>query len=247
MIIIPAIDLKDGQCVRLRQGEMEKATIFSNDPLTTAEHWLTEGARRLHIVDLNGAFSGNPVNHEVVEAIAHQFPQLPIQIGGGIRDMATIERYLTAGVRWVILGTAAIKNPQLVKEACREFEGRIIVGIDARKGLVATEGWAETLAIEAIELGKELQDYGVNAFVYTDIARDGMMQGVNIEATLALAQSVEVPIIASGGISSIQDIQQLLEAGNTSKKIFGAITGRAIYENKLTLGVAQKLCDTWNK
>ncbi|SHF22413.1 1-(5-phosphoribosyl)-5-[(5-phosphoribosylamino)methylideneamino] imidazole-4-carboxamide isomerase [Microbulbifer donghaiensis] len=247
MIVIPAIDLKDGQCVRLRQGEMDDATVFSDDPLATAQHWVNEGARRLHLVDLNGAFAGNPVNGEAVTAIAKQFPDLPVQIGGGIRDLHTIEKYLDAGVSWVIIGTAAVKNPQLVKEACREFEGHIIVGLDAKDGLVATEGWAEVSELQATELAKQFADCGVSSIVYTDIARDGMMQGVNIPATLEMARAVQLPIIASGGVSSIEDIRQLLEAGDSSHKIAGAITGRAIYEDKLDLREAQQLCDSFRK
>lgn len=243
MIVIPAIDLKDGQCVRLRQGEMQDATVFSDDPLATAQHWVNEGARRLHLVDLNGAFAGNPVNGEAVTAIAKAFPELPVQIGGGIRDLRTVEKYLEAGVTWAIIGTAAVKNPQLVKDACREFEGHIIVGLDAKDGLVATEGWAEVSDVQAAELAKRFADCGVSAIVYTDIARDGMMQGVNIPATLEMALAVDIPIIASGGVSSIEDIQQLLEA----EKIYGAITGRAIYEDKLNLRQAQQLCDGWSK
>ncbi|WP_237067752.1 1-(5-phosphoribosyl)-5-[(5-phosphoribosylamino)methylideneamino]imidazole-4-carboxamide isomerase [Microbulbifer guangxiensis] len=243
MIVIPAIDLKDGQCVRLRQGEMEDATVFSDDPLATARHWVERGARRLHLVDLNGAFAGNPVNGEAVTAIAKEFPQLPVQIGGGIRDLHTVERYLDAGVTWAIIGTAAVKNPDLVRQACREFEGHIIVGLDAKDGLVATEGWAEVSDQQATELAKRFEDCGVSAIVYTDIARDGMMQGVNIPATLEMARAVQIPIIASGGVSCIADIEQLLEAGD----IYGAITGRAIYEDKLDLAEAQKLCDSWKQ
>ncbi|WP_160152109.1 1-(5-phosphoribosyl)-5-[(5-phosphoribosylamino)methylideneamino]imidazole-4-carboxamide isomerase [Microbulbifer sp. ALW1] len=247
MIVIPAIDLKDGECVRLRQGEMEDATVFSDDPVATAEHWLSQGAKRLHIVDLNGAFAGNPVNGDAVNAIARQFPQFPIQLGGGIRDLKTIERYLDAGVKWTIIGTAAVKNPKLVKEACREFEGHIIVGLDAKDGLVATEGWAEVSDVQATELAKEFQDCGVSAIVYTDIARDGMMQGVNLESTMDLARAVQIPIIASGGVSCIEDIEKLLAAGDDKTEIFGAITGRAIYEDKLDLRAAQTLCDNWKK
>ncbi|WP_105102395.1 1-(5-phosphoribosyl)-5-[(5-phosphoribosylamino)methylideneamino]imidazole-4-carboxamide isomerase [Microbulbifer pacificus] len=247
MIVIPAIDLKDGECVRLRQGEMEDATVFSDDPVATAEHWLSQGAKRLHIVDLNGAFAGNPVNDYAVNAIVRQFPKFPIQIGGGIRDLKTIERYIDAGVTWAIIGTAAVKNPKLVKEACREFEGHIIVGLDAKDGLVATEGWAEVSDVQATELAKQFQDCGVSAIVYTDIARDGMMQGVNIEATMDLARAVQIPIIASGGVSCIEDIEKLLQAGDDSTAIFGAITGRAIYEDKLDLRAAQELCDSWNQ
>lgn len=241
MLIIPAIDLKDGQCVRLRQGLMDDSTVFSNDPVAMAARWVQEGARRLHLVDLNGAFEGAPVNGEVVTAIARAYPNLPIQIGGGIRSLATIEHYLNAGVQYVILGTKAVKEPAFVKEACAAFPGHIIVGLDAKNGLVATDGWAEVSSIKATELAKQFESDGVSAVVYTDIDRDGMMQGVNIEATVQMAKASSLPIIASGGVTNIEDIKKLLQV--CSAGICGAITGRAIYEGTLDLAAAQQLCD----
>lgn len=241
MLIIPAIDLKDGQCVRLRQGLMDDSTVFSNDPVAMAARWVAEGARRLHLVDLNGAFEGAPVNGGVVTAIARAYPKLPIQIGGGIRSLATIEHYLTAGVHYVILGTKAVKEPAFVKEACAAFPGHIIVGLDAKKGLVATDGWAEVSSVKATDLAKQFESDGVSAIVYTDIDRDGMMQGVNIEATVQMAQASSLPIIASGGVTNMQDIEQLMRVA--SHGICGAITGRAIYEGTLDLATAQLYCD----
>ncbi|WP_444937990.1 1-(5-phosphoribosyl)-5-[(5-phosphoribosylamino)methylideneamino]imidazole-4-carboxamide isomerase [Microbulbifer sp. JMSA002] len=242
MIVIPAIDMKDGKCVRLRQGEMDDVTVFSEDPLAQVEEWVQQGIKRLHLVDLNGAFAGKPVNDEIITGIAKHFPDLPVQIGGGIRDLHTIEKYLEAGVNWVIIGTAAVKSPELVQQACKEFEGHVIVGLDAKDGLVATEGWAEVSELRATELAKRFADCGVSSIIYTDIARDGMMQGVNLEATLEVTQATHLPIIASGGVSSIEDIERLLDTG----KIYGAITGRAIYEGKLDLREAQQLCDQRN-
>ncbi|HRH77651.1 MAG TPA: 1-(5-phosphoribosyl)-5-[(5-phosphoribosylamino)methylideneamino]imidazole-4-carboxamide isomerase, partial [Cellvibrionaceae bacterium] len=236
-----AIDLKDGQCVRLRQGLMDDSTVFSNDPVAMAARWVAEGARRLHLVDLNGAFEGAPVNGGVVTAIARAYPKLPIQIGGGIRSLATIEHYLTAGVHYVILGTKAVKEPAFVKEACAAFPGHIIVGLDAKKGLVATDGWAEVSSVKATDLAKQFESDGVSAIVYTDIDRDGMMQGVNIEATVQMAQASSLPIIASGGVTNMQDIEQLIRVA--SHGICGAITGRAIYEGTLDLATAQLYCD----
>lgn len=242
MLIIPAIDLKDGECVRLRQGRMDESTVFSTNPVDMARQWVEKGARRLHLVDLNGAFAGEPVNGHVVRAIAHEFPELPIQIGGGIRTMATIESYLEAGVNFVILGTAAVKNPVFVEEACRHFRGHIIVGLDAKNGLVATDGWAEVSEVRATDLAKKFETDGVSAIVYTDIDRDGMMQGVNVEATLAMAQASTIPVIASGGITNLDDIKALCAVAD--KGILGAITGRAIYENTLNLQEAQAYCDS---
>lgn len=239
MLIIPAIDLKDGKCVRLKQGRMEDDTVFSDDPVATATHWVNEGARRLHLVDLNGAFAGTPIHKNVVEAIANAHPELPIQIGGGIRSLDTIRHYLEAGVSFVIIGTKAAKEPEFVEQACKEFAGHIIVGIDAKDGYVAVDGWATVLDIKATDLAKRFADAGVSSIVYTDIARDGMMQGVNVEQTVALADYCGLPIIASGGVTDMNDIRRL----QGQKGILGAITGRAIYEGTLNLREAQLLLD----
>ena len=241
MLIIPAIDLKDGQCVRLRQGLMEDSTVFSDDPVAMATQWVEAGTRRLHLVDLNGAFAGEPVNGEVVRAIAKAYPQLPIQIGGGIRSLETIEAYVKAGVSYVIVGTKAVREPDFVTEACQAFPGRVIVGLDAKNGLVATDGWAEVSDVQATDLAKQFDALGVSAIVYTDIARDGMMQGVNVEATVQMAQASSIPVIASGGITNMEDIKAL--AAVSSKGICGAITGRAIYEGTLDVREAQAYCD----
>ena len=241
MLIIPAIDLKDGQCVRLRQGNMDDTTVFSEDPVTMASQWAQEGARRLHVVDLNGAFAGTPMNRRVVNEITANYPGLPVQIGGGIRNLDTIESYVIAGVSWVIIGTSAVEDPAMVQEACKEFPGKIIVGLDAKDGLVATDGWAKVTDIKATELAKQFEQFGVESIVYTDIARDGMMQGVNVEATLEMANASDVPIIASGGITNMDDIRKLKEVADQG--IMGAITGRAIYEGTLDLASAQALCD----
>ena len=240
MLIIPAIDLKHGQCVRLRQGRMEDATVFSDDPQAMALHWFAQGAHRLHLVDLDGAFKGKPVNDAAVTAIAAANHNKPIQIGGGVRDMPTIERYLNAGVTEVIIGTQAVKDPGFVDEACREFAGHIMVGLDAKDGMVATEGWAEMSSLQATELAKRFEQAGVNAIIYTDIARDGMMQGVNIEVTVSMAQASSVPIIASGGVTNMNDIEQLCLVADQG--IYGAIVGRAIYEGTLDIQEAQTYC-----
>ncbi|WP_045855892.1 1-(5-phosphoribosyl)-5-[(5-phosphoribosylamino)methylideneamino]imidazole-4-carboxamide isomerase [Teredinibacter purpureus] len=241
MVIIPAIDLKDGQCVRLRQGLMDDSTVFGDDPVAFARQWVEKGARRLHLVDLNGAFAGEPVNGEVVTAIAKAFPDLPIQIGGGIRNAETIQHYLDAGVTYVIIGTKAVKEPAFVAEMCKKFPGHIIVGLDAKDGYVATDGWAEVSEVKATDLAKQFANDGVSEIVYTDIARDGMMQGVNVEATVAMAQASSIPVIASGGITNMDDIRAL--AAESSKGISGAITGRAIYEGSLDIAEAQAYCD----
>lgn len=241
MLIIPAIDLKDGECVRLRQGRMDDSTVFSGKPVDMAARWVDAGARRLHLVDLNGAFAGEPVNGEVVTEIAKAYSDLPIQIGGGIRCGETIEAYLKAGVEYVIIGTKAVKEPDFVTEMCQQFPGHIIVGIDAKKGLVATDGWAEVTEVKAADLAKRFESDGVSAIVYTDIDRDGMMQGVNVEATVAMAQASSIPVIASGGITNMDDIVALNKVADQG--ILGAITGRAIYEGTLDVAEAQLVCD----
>lgn len=240
MLVIPAIDLKDGACVRLRQGEMDDATVFGDDPVAMAGRWVEAGCRRLHLVDLNGAFEGKPVNATAVRGIAAEYPDTPIQIGGGIRDLKTIEAYLEAGVSWLIIGTKAVTDPAFVQQACREFAGHVIVGIDARNGRVATDGWAKVTDVEVTSLARQFEQDGVSAIVYTDIARDGMMQGVNVEATVQLARSISIPVIASGGITNMDDIRGLKAVAHEG--IEGAITGRAIYEGTLDLAEAQRFC-----
>jgi len=245
MLIIPAIDLKDGQCVRLRQGVMEDTTVFSDDPLEMATKWVGEGARRLHLVDLNGAFEGKPVNAECVNEITKTFPNLPVQIGGGIRDIKIANTYIEAGVSYLIIGTMAVTHPEFISELCREFPGRIIVGLDANNGLVATDGWAKQTDINVVELSKKYEQDGVSSIVYTDIARDGMMQGVNVKATADLAKETTIPIIASGGITNLDDIAALLK--NAHHGIIGAITGRAIYEGMLDFNDAQTMSDIYDR
>ena len=229
--LYPAIDLKDGQCVRLRRGAMEDATVYSSDPGAQARAWQDAGFGWLHVVDLNGAFAGRPVNGAAVAAILGAVT-IPVQLGGGIRDMAGIERWLTAGVRRVILGSAAVKAPGLVREACRAFPGRIVVGIDARDGKVATEGWAETSSVDARELAVSFEDAGVAAIVYTDIGRDGMLSGLNIEQTVALADVVGTPVIASGGVGGLRDLVDLHRAA-VGTRIAGVIVGRALYDGRI--------------
>lgn len=241
MLLIPAIDLKDGQCVRLRQGRMEDSTVFAHDPVSMAQRWMEEGARRLHLVDLNGAFAGKPVNGEVVRAIAARFPTLPIQIGGGIRDAATVAAYLEAGVQYCIIGTKAVQEPAFVRELCQQFPGHIIVGIDAKNGMVATHGWAEVSGMSAVALAQQFAQVGVSAIVYTDISRDGMMQGVNVEETAKLAASINIPVIASGGVTNMDDIKALCAVENQG--VMGAILGRALYEGTLDLQAAQQFVD----
>lgn len=245
MLVIPAIDLKDGQCVRLRQGRMEDSTVFSDNPVEMAAHWVEQGAKRLHIVDLNGAFAGTPVNGEIVTAIAKAYPQLPIQIGGGIRNLDSVRFYIEAGVSFAIIGTAAVKDPDFVIAACAAFPGKIIVGLDAIDGNVATEGWADVSEVSAVEIAAKFADAGVSAIVYTDISRDGMMQGCNIAATVELAEQSSIPIIASGGVAKLADLVDLKAAAKTKTGagIVGAITGRAIYEGSIDLGEAQAYCD----
>jgi len=238
MIVIPAIDLKGGACVRLEQGLMEKDTVYSTDPGATARIWQDKGGEMIHIVDLDGAFAGVPVNGEAIRAIVAAV-SVPTQLGGGIRDLATIEAYLELGVSRVILGTVAKENPELVREACRKFPGRIVVGIDAKNGFVAVRGWADVTEKKATELAREMEGFGVEAIIYTDIARDGMMQGPNLEATRRLAESIRIPVIASGGISSLKDIENLLAV--ESSGVTGAITGKAIYTGALDLAEAVAL------
>ena len=244
MIIIPAIDLKDGQCVRLRKGVMDDTTVFSNNPTEMAAKWVDEGARRLHLVDLNGAFEGKPINEDCIKEITRTFPKLPVQIGGGIRDLKTASAYIDAGISYLIIGTMAVKNPDFVKELCLEFPSKIIVGLDANNGFVATDGWAEQTNINVLDLAKKYEQYGVSSIVYTDIARDGMMQGVNVEATANLADKTSIPIIASGGVTNLDDIATLLK--NAHYGIIGAITGRAIYEGQLNFRDAQAMSDFYD-
>ncbi len=241
MLLIPAIDLKDGQCVRLRQGRMEDSTVFSDDPVAMAARWVHAGARRLHVVDLNGAFAGKPVNAQVIRRIADAFPDLPIQVGGGIRDEETVDTYLNAGVQFVIIGTKAVKEPHFISDLCLEYPGHIIVGLDARDGKVAVDGWSKLSKHDAIDMARIFERDGVEAIVYTDIGRDGMMQGVNVEATVKLAQAISIPVIASGGVSTLDDIRALRDAQEAG--IMGTIIGRALYEGSIDLAVAQKLVD----
>jgi len=242
MLIIPAIDLKDGKCVRLKQGAMNKSTVFSDDPAAMAERWLKLGARRLHVVDLNGAAAGRPKNEPAIKAIADAAGgKLPIQLGGGIRDLDTIEKLLDAGVSYVIVGTAAVKTPGFLHEACTAFPGHVMVALDAKDGKVAVDGWSKLTGHEVLDLAKKFQDYGVEAIIYTDIGRDGMLTGINISATVALAREITAPVIASGGINGLDDIKALCAV--EQEGITGAITGRAIYEGKLDFAKAQKLAD----
>ena len=238
MIVIPAIDLKEGKCVRLEQGLMEKDTVFCDSPADQAREWERQGAELLHIVDLDGAFAGEPKNRASIEAIVKAIA-IPTQLGGGIRDIRTIEAYLSLGIGRVILGTAAQRNPELVEEACRLFPGRIVVGIDAKNGMVAVQGWAEVTGVTAVDLAKRFEGYGVAAIIYTDIARDGMMQGPNIEATKALAEAISIPVIASGGVSSLRDIENLMAI--EASGIAGAITGKAVYTGAIRLAEAVAL------
>jgi phosphoribosylformimino-5-aminoimidazole carboxamide ribotide isomerase len=246
MLIIPAIDLKDGHCVRLRQGVMEDATVFSEDPAAMAQHWLQQGARRLHLVDLNGAFAGKPKNESAVRSIVEAVGlDVPIQLGGGIRDLETIERYLDIGVTYIIIGTAAVKVPGFLHEACDAFPGHIMVGLDAKAGKVAVDGWSKLTGHDVLDLAQRFEGYGVEAIIYTDIGRDGMLSGVNIPATVELARKLTVPIIASGGITNLDDVRALCEVEDEG--ITGAITGRAIYEGSLELKAAQDLADQLSK
>ncbi|TAL69102.1 MAG: 1-(5-phosphoribosyl)-5-[(5-phosphoribosylamino)methylideneamino]imidazole-4-carboxamide isomerase, partial [Burkholderiaceae bacterium] len=237
MLLIPAIDLKDGHCVRLKQGDMEQSTTFGEDPAAMARSWVDQGARRLHLVDLNGAFAGKPKNELAIRKILREVgSEIDVQLGGGIRDLDTIERYLDAGLRYVIIGTAAVKNPGFLQDACTAFGGHIIVGLDAKDGKVATDGWSKLTGHEVVDLARKFEDYGVESFVYTDIGRDGMLTGINIDATVKLAQALTVPVIASGGLSSLTDIEQLCEVEDQG--IEGVICGRAIYSGELDFASA---------
>lgn len=238
MIVIPAIDLKEGKCVRLEQGLMDKDTVFNDNPGAQAKVWQDQGAELLHIVDLDGAFAGEPRNRTAIEAIVKAL-SIPTQLGGGIRDIPTIEAYLDLGIDRVIIGTAAQRNPELVEEACKRFPGRIVVGIDAKNGMVAVQGWAEVTDITAVDLARRFEGYGVSAIIYTDISRDGMMQGPNIEATRALAESISIPVIASGGVSSLKDIRNLMVVEKSG--VTGVITGKAIYTGAIRLAEAVAL------
>jgi len=245
MLLIPAIDLKDGHCVRLEQGDMKKATVFSEDPAAMARHWVNLGARRLHLVDLNGAFAGRPKNEAAIKAILKEVGEdIPVQLGGGIRDLETIERLLDDGLETIIIGTAAVKNPGFLQDACLAFAGHIMVGLDAKDGKVATDGWSKLTGHEVIDLAQKYEDYGVEAIIYTDIGRDGMLKGINIEATLRLAQAVSIPIIASGGLTDLRDIDALCEIEDEG--VIGVIAGRAIYNGNIHLSEAQKYADAKN-
>ncbi len=245
MLIIPAIDLKDGQCVRLKQGLMEEATVFSESPAEQARHWLDQGARRLHLVDLNGAFAGQPKNQGAIKAILKEVgDEIPVQLGGGIRDLDTIERCLDAGLTYVIIGTAAVKNPGFLHDACVAFPGHIIVGLDAKDGKVAVDGWSKLTGHDVIDLAKKYEDYGVESIIYTDIGRDGMLSGINIDATVKLAQALKIPVIASGGLSNLDDIQKLCEV--EGEGMVGTIAGRAIYDGSLDFKAAQAAADAAN-
>jgi len=245
MLVIPAIDLKDGKCVRLKQGRMEDDTVYSEDPVKMAEFWVSEGARRLHLVDLNGAFAGKPVNGDIVKAIVQACPDVPIQVGGGIRDEDTVQAYLDLGVSYCIIGTKAVNAPHFVSDICLNFPGHIIIGLDAKNGKVAIDGWSKLSKHDVIDMAKHFEQDGVEAIIYTDISRDGMMTGVNLEATVKLAQSIHIPVIASGGISNLDDIRALCEVEDEG--IMGAITGRAIYEKTLNFAKAQLLSDEFSK
>lgn len=245
MLLIPAIDLKDGKCVRLRQGDMDDATVFSDDPVEMAIRWADLGARRLHLVDLNGAVAGKPRNESVIKAIVNAMgEEVPVQIGGGIRDLDTIERYLDAGISYAIIGTAAVKNPGFLQDACGAFPGQIIVGLDAKDGRVATDGWSKLTKHSVTDLAKKFEDYGCEAIIYTDIGRDGMLSGVNVEATVALARHVRIPVIASGGITDLSDVDALCAVEEDG--VEGAILGRSIYEGTLDFQAAVQRADELN-
>ena len=238
MILFPAIDLKNGQCVRLEQGDMARATVFNLDPAAQAAHFAAQGFEYLHVVDLDGAFAGKPVNAHAVEAMLKKI-DMPVQLGGGIRDLKTIEAWLDKGITRVIIGTAAVREPELVKTAAKKFPGRVAVGLDARDGKVAVQGWAETSEVTALDIARRFEDAGVAAIIFTDIARDGLLKGLNLEATIALADRISIPVIASGGFASIDDVKALLDP--QANKLAGAIVGRALYDGRLDPAAALKL------
>jgi phosphoribosylformimino-5-aminoimidazole carboxamide ribotide isomerase len=242
MLLIPAIDIKDGRCVRLRQGDMKTATVFSEDPVAMARHWVDLGARRLHVVDLNGARSGRAVNESVIRRILGEVgEQVPVQLGGGLRDLDTIERYIDGGVSFVVIGTAAVKSPGFLHDACSAFGGHVIVALDARDGKVATDGWSKLTGHDVVDLAVKFEDYGVEAILYTDIGRDGMLTGINVDATVALARAVKIPVIASGGAATMQDIERLCSV--ESEGIEAAVLGRALYEGTLDFKAALERAD----
>ena len=245
MLLIPAIDLKDGHCVRLKQGDMDQSTTFGEDPAAMARKWVDAGARRLHLVDLNGAFAGAPKNNAAIKSIlAEVGSEIPVQLGGGIRDLDTIERYIDAGMRYLIIGTAAVKNPGFLQDACTAFAGHIIVGLDAKDGKVAIDGWSKLTGQDVMSVGKRFEDWGVESIIYTDIGRDGMLSGINIDATVKLAQSLSIPVIASGGLAGMSDIEQLCAV--ESEGVQGVICGRAIYTGNLDFAAAQARADELN-
>jgi phosphoribosylformimino-5-aminoimidazole carboxamide ribotide isomerase len=242
MLLIPAIDIKDGRCVRLRQGDMNSATVFSEDPVAMARHWVGQGARRLHVVDLNGARSGRPVNEAVIRRIVEAIgAEVPVQLGGGLRDLDTIERYIDGGIGFVVIGTAAVKSPGFLHDACSAFGGHVIVALDAREGKVATDGWSKLTGHDVLDLAVKFEDYGVEAILYTDIGRDGMLTGVNLDATVALARAVKIPVIASGGVATMEDIERLCSV--QSEGIEAAVLGRSLYEGTLDFRAALERAD----
>ena len=244
MLLIPAIDLKDGMCVRLKQGDMDQTTVFADNPAEQARAWVDQGARRLHLVDLNGAFAGKPKNEEAIRAILKEVGgEIDVQLGGGIRDMDTIERYLDLGLRYIIIGTAAVRDPGFLRDACTAFGGSIIVGLDAKDGKVATDGWSKLTGHDVADLAKKYEDYGVDSIIYTDIGRDGMLAGINIEATVKLARASSIPVIASGGLNNLDDIRAL--CGVEHEGVEGVICGRSIYTGSLDFAEGQKFADEW--
>jgi phosphoribosylformimino-5-aminoimidazole carboxamide ribotide isomerase len=246
MVIIPAIDIKDGRCVRLKQGDMKDETVFSDDPVGVARHWLAQGARRLHVVDLNGAVAGKPKNETVIREIVRAVgDEIPVQLGGGIRDLDTVEAYIDAGVTYVVIGTAAVKNPGFLQDACAAFVGHVIAGLDAKDGKVAVEGWSKMTGHDVVDLARKFEEYGAESIIYTDIGRDGMLTGVNIDATVRLARELRIPVIASGGLTNLTDVKALCKVAEEG--IIGVITGRAIYQGTLDFKKAQAEADKLTK